>query len=838
MELVDLFGYVWFALEYSERRGGVARFDPASRRWEQLAPADPDGAGSALERLIVRSLLEVDGAIWIGAESGVFRYEDGAVTAHRSTGNVVIRQVTGLALDAAKRVWISSPTFYGAYYFDGRWVEFRGERESRRFSETPVRHIITDRKGRLWFLPVETPGTSHEIYRFRFLIGNVPHLDRFELSQGTVNDMVHAQSGDYWAATDRGLVRLQLENRDRDLSVKRVYDAGNGLRSSRVWAVAESPVDRSIWVCYRDSGVSRIRGDRIDHFDESNGLESPVVWSIESAVIDEGANLWFGTDRGVSRYDGECWYHYSVAGLEPQMSQVLALVPSSSREDTVLVGTSGNGVFRFHQDDYRRPKFISTDFARRVQGSNLLRFAWDARDLKDVTPPDRLLFRHRVDGGPWSDFSSSRSVDLRLDPGEHTFEVQVRDLDGNANRLPLFQKFNVQAPRWAGPWLTVVVSAAGTALVILVALLAGRFLRRSFNPALSFRGAFRGLELPVVIVDPGGKVVDFNGVGAGLLGLEGMPRRRVSGVSILVVPLLRENAVRSAISSALEGRPTRCLQRVDDGSAERIVVVRAVPLRARRGDIVGAAVLVGDETREELERERGEFHVRMSAVRELAENIHHRLEDSLDEVRREITRLGSRAGDEDVIDGIRSRTEHVEELTRALGLFAGVVAPGQREEVSAPDLVEGVLHPSENGGLSIPEHVTVDLRGQPGLWKIAVDVDSVRQALREVLLNAIDAMPRGGRITIRMANQQRETNEGGAPAGRFVEISIADAGAGIDRTQVMRAFDPLYSTKPRTRHRGVGLSVAYGIVRSHGGDIRVESRKDAGTRVAIYLPAV
>ena len=98
-------------------------------------------------------------------------------------------------------------------------------------------------------------------------------------------------------------------------------------------------------------------------------------------------------------------------------------------------------------------------------------------------------------------------------------------------------------------------------------------------------------------------------------------------------------------------------------------------------------------------------------------------------------------------------------------------------------------------------------------------------------------MPDGGRLSVRMSNRRLESAGDLAP-GRYVEISISDVGGGMDLQHVERVFDPFFSTKARDRHRGLGLTVAYGLIYQSGGDILVESNAGSGTRVRIFLPAV
>ncbi|MFN8589795.1 MAG: ATP-binding protein, partial [Candidatus Eisenbacteria bacterium] len=111
-----------------------------------------------------------------------------------------------------------------------------------------------------------------------------------------------------------------------------------------------------------------------------------------------------------------------------------------------------------------------------------------------------------------------------------------------------------------------------------------------------------------------------------------------------------------------------------------------------------------------------------------------------------------------------------------------------------------------------------------------LDRDQVVQVLTNLLSNAIAAMPLGGDITLRMTDDERR-----------VTFEVEDTGTGIPAEHLGRIFDPFFTTKPMGEGTGLGLSVSYGIVKLHGGDIRVVSRADAaagptGTTFTVSLP--
>jgi signal transduction histidine kinase len=123
--------------------------------------------------------------------------------------------------------------------------------------------------------------------------------------------------------------------------------------------------------------------------------------------------------------------------------------------------------------------------------------------------------------------------------------------------------------------------------------------------------------------------------------------------------------------------------------------------------------------------------------------------------------------------------------------------------------------------------IDVDLNLLPELPLLAADAARLRQVFRNVIQNAIDAMVHGGRLTISTRVQHDEQS---------LVVDIHDTGVGIPRANLSRLFNPFFTTKPSGRGTGLGLATAYGIVKMHGGEIRVASEAGQGTRFSVCLP--
>jgi signal transduction histidine kinase/ActR/RegA family two-component response regulator len=137
----------------------------------------------------------------------------------------------------------------------------------------------------------------------------------------------------------------------------------------------------------------------------------------------------------------------------------------------------------------------------------------------------------------------------------------------------------------------------------------------------------------------------------------------------------------------------------------------------------------------------------------------------------------------------------------------------------------------------IGEHIrlSVDLAAEPG--RVRADPTQLEQVIVNLGVNARDAMPRGGELTLRTSNIERITTDGvDLPPGRYVALSVSDNGCGMDAETKERIFEPFFTTKEAGKGTGLGLATVYGIVRQTGGAISVESTPGAGTIFTIFLP--
>ncbi len=187
---------------------------------------------------------------------------------------------------------------------------------------------------------------------------------------------------------------------------------------------------------------------------------------------------------------------------------------------------------------------------------------------------------------------------------------------------------------------------------------------------------------------------------------------------------------------------------------------------------------------------------------------------------------------------IQNATERAAELTRELLLFSRK-QPMKFVSLDLNDVI-GNLHNIIKRLIGEDIKIYTDLSSD--LWAINADKGTLEQVVMNFIVNARDAMPNGGKISIKTENiiveQPCKKAFPEAKSGRFVRISITDTGIGMDKEIIEHVFEPFFTTKGVGKGTGLGLSVIYGIVKEHGGWIHVYSESGQGSTFKVYIPAI
>lgn len=277
----------------------------------------------------------------------------------------------------------------------------------------------------------------------------------------------------------------------------------------------------------------------------------------------------------------------------------------------------------------------------------------------------------------------------------------------------------------------------------------------------------------------------------------------------------------------------------------RTLLVTATPQFDSQGNYTGAFGIFRDVTEHRALEEKLRQAQKLEAVGLLAGGVAHDFNNMLAVIlgycHLILSDLGAEDPQRERIEAILRAAERNADLTRQLLAFS-------RRQLLKPKLVDLNAEIAELEKMlrsTISENVELRTTLAFDLGCVRADPGQIHQVVLNLVLNARDALPHGGAITITTANldlspvearHQGTLSEGSLPAGRYVMLEVADTGHGMDPHTRSRIFEPFFTTKEFGRGSGLGLSTVYGIIRQSGGYIDVQSAPGCGSTFRIYLP--
>ncbi|MDO8298464.1 ATP-binding protein [Lacisediminimonas sp.] len=273
-----------------------------------------------------------------------------------------------------------------------------------------------------------------------------------------------------------------------------------------------------------------------------------------------------------------------------------------------------------------------------------------------------------------------------------------------------------------------------------------------------------------------------------------------------------------------------------------------IPEPHPRGEL-GALMTLLNDTAEALERQRANIRdldeklrqsQRLESVGQLTGGMAHDFNNLLTVIMGNAELLSEQlAGDPRLAgtaDTVLKAAQRGADLTQRLLAFARR-QPLDPRPVNVDALVAGMT-PMLRGTLG--EQVEIGFSPMPGLWPALADASQLESALLNLCINARDAMPNGGRVTIETANQLLDEDFGARHGdllpGPYVLLAVSDTGTGIAPAHASRVFEPFFTTKEKDKGTGLGLSMVYGFIKQSGGQINIDSELGRGTTVSMYLP--
>jgi len=307
-----------------------------------------------------------------------------------------------------------------------------------------------------------------------------------------------------------------------------------------------------------------------------------------------------------------------------------------------------------------------------------------------------------------------------------------------------------------------------------------------------------------------------------------------------VFPALKNSGSIERLECALAGEVVQSpdfVIEIGAGGSESWCMETSSPLRDIAGQIIGVIRIVHDLTeRKRLQDQVNQAH-KMEAIGRLAGGIAHDFNNLLTVINGYSELLLTRLPDGDPSQGPISEIRRSGE--RAAGLTQQLLAFSRKQIVEPKpiDLNQLVAEMRNMLHRIIGEDIRFEVRLDAGPGQIFADAGQMSQVLMNLAVNARDAMPTGGTLSVETANiDLLENDTAAARAGSYVQLTVADTGVGIDAATMERIFEPFFTTKAEGKGTGLGLSTVYGIVEQCGGWIEVDSAPGRGAAFRVFLP--
>ena len=580
-----------------------------------------------------------------------------------------------------------------------------------------------------------------------------------------------------------------------------------------------------------------------------------LVFPLGLLVLLAAVTAFLAVTQLVSVRDTREWVRHSHAVIEATQ----ALFADTLDVESGARGYMAAGDIRFldHFDEARRAAPVQMDQLRSLVRDNPPQAALAER-LIALTSQRIAIAAMRVDLMRQGRADAARTAAFAT--GKNSMEQArqvMAELMAAERRLLDARTAAADRAQWQNFIAAITVSGlatVGLTVSMISMALANRRLAHEMRERLAAEGAQRESEaryraifantadyLYVIDVRPDGQfqMAEVNpayerATGDTTLRLRGQDLRRVApepGLSVFI------DHLRNVVAG---GEPVFNRHKVVLPSGERIWESVMVPVRNAAGDIDRIVGSSRDVTEREEAQARLRRAQRMEAVGHLTGGVAHDFNNLLQVIR---GNLELALGHIDDIEQASLRVRHaLRGADRAAQLTRQLLAFARRQplEPKVINLGRLVTEMAEMLRRTLGEAIEVETVIAGGLWNTLADPAQVESAILNLAINARDAMPAGGRLTIEITNgvldEDLARNDPEVEPGQYVLLSVADTGHGMSGETVARVFEPFFTTKSEEKGTGLGLSMVYGFVKQSHGHIQIHSEVGRGTMVKIYLP--
>jgi PAS domain S-box-containing protein len=733
------------------------------------------------------------GAVWMAADQlGVGRLNPDHSFTWLDIGEARGQDIYALHFDSTDQLWAGSSS--GVFRSEnGKLVKVLMPGQDPEASYL-VRRIVPGPQGEV--LVVTLPNGV-----FRYRDGEWDHWVKVRMKNLSIYTLA-VVGGEYWLATSRGMHRLNPEGELEPLTEP------GPVVTRPVYAFLADGLGRQ-WFG-TDGGVLMWDGHTLNHYNILDGLLGTDI-NRDALQLGPGGRVWIGNERGLSIYSPH-------QDLRPSASPMLVF--DGFEVDGVL-NPAGTAL------ELSRPPSTLIAHFRGIS------FA-DQRGLSISTWLEGLE-------GQWQRPIAWGTREARyhdLPPGRYRIHVRANTHEEGPGQEIVSPLLTVAKPFWARWWfLALATLGAATALYLAFHWLSSRRTTRILETQVESRTKALAASEAAARTESERFIATLYSVSEGVLTLD--QERRVvlcnpAAETILHCPsedLLGRNLqeLLGVSSAELESMAEPFAVQSPDGR-QIWLEGNATPVRVTEDAPTGLVVVLRDITEKRKQESEQARTQKLESLGVLAGGLAHDFNNLLMVIMGNLELTGDLddlpEGATRFLDTSRIAATKARSLTQQLLTFSKGGSP-QLRTISLAEVINNATLLSFRGTIH-----TFDADVPDDLWPVWADVDQMTQVFNNLFLNACQAMPQGGQVTITARNEENPPGEEGAPP--CIRVEVKDSGVGITPEDLARIFDPYFTTKETGS--GLGLATVYSIMQKHKGNLTVQSAPGQGSSFILRLP--